>query len=138
LTASKIVDTSAWVPFFNQPRSREKREIDALIDADGLALVGVVLAELIQGCRTPTEADTVIFRLSGLRFLDTTFATWRQAGELSFTRRRKGLTLPLSDRVIAALALEHRCGVYALDPHFEQVPGLTLHRPGAPGSAGRE
>ena len=61
-----IVDTSAWIPFFNQPGSREKREIDALIDADRLVLVGVVLAELIQGCRTPAEARTVISKLSGL------------------------------------------------------------------------
>jgi hypothetical protein len=121
-----IVDTSAWIPFFNQPRSPEKREIDALIDADRLVLVGVVLAELIQGCRTPAEAHTVISKLSGLHFLD---GTWKRAGELSFSLRRKGVTLPLSDLVIAAVALEHRCGVYALDPHFEQVPGLTLHRP---------
>jgi len=128
-----IVDTSAWIPFFNQPGSLEKREIDALIDVDRLVLVGVVLAELIQGCRTPAEANTVVSKLSGLRFLDTGFATWRRAGEISFSLRRKGVTLPLSDLVIAALALEHRCGVYALDPHFEQVPGLILHRPAGPG-----
>lgn len=46
-----IADTSVWIPFFNDPASPEKRELDALIDADDLALVGVVLAELIQGCR---------------------------------------------------------------------------------------
>ena len=73
-----IVDTSAWIPFFNQPRSREKREIDALI-------------------------DTVISKLSGLRVLNTGFATWRRAGELSFPLRRKGVTLPLSDLVALVL-----------------------------------
>lgn len=41
-----IADTSVWIPFFNQPGSPEKREIDALIDADRLVLVGVVLTEL--------------------------------------------------------------------------------------------
>ena len=58
-----IADTSVWIPFFNQPESLEKREIDALIDADGLVLVGVVLAELLQGCRTPKEADTILSKL---------------------------------------------------------------------------
>ena len=127
-----IADTSVWIPFFNQPESREKREIDALIDADRLVLVGVVLTELVQGCRASSEADTIISRLTGLRFLDTRFSTWRRAGELSFSLRRKGVTLPLSDLVIAALALEHRSKVYTLDPHFEQIPGLALyavHRP---------
>lgn len=87
-----IVDTSVWIPFFSEPASREKHEIDALIDVDRLVLVGVVLAELIQGCRTPAEANTVVSKLSGLRFLDTGFATWRRAGEISFSLSRKGVT----------------------------------------------
>ena len=122
-----IADTSVWILFFNQPASPEKREIDALIDADRLALVGVVLAELVQGCRTPGEADTIISKLSGLRFLETSFSTWKRGGELSFALRRKGITLPLSDLIVAVHVLEHRCQVYTLDPHFEQIPGLTLH-----------
>ena len=93
-----VADTSVWIPFFNHPGSAEKREIDGLIDSDRLVLVGVVLAELIQGCRTVSEAETT--------------------------------ALPLSDLVIAALALEHRLDVYTIDPHFEQVPGLTLYVPG--------
>lgn len=122
-----IADTSVWIPFFNQPGSPEKREIDALIDADRLVLVGVVLTELMQGCRTTREANTIISKLTGLRFLETSFSSWRGAGELSFSLRRKGITLPLSDLVIAALALEHHCRVYTLDPHFEQIPDLALH-----------
>ena len=87
-----IADTSAWIPFFNRPGSPQKREIDALIDADRLVLVGVVLAELIQGCRTPREAETLASQLMGLPFLDTRVATWRRAGELSFGLRRRGVT----------------------------------------------
>lgn len=127
-----IADTSVWIPFFNQPGSAEKRELDALIDADQLVLVGVVLAELIRGCRTSSEANTIASKLSGLRFLETNYSRWRQAGELSFTLGRKGVSLPLSDLIIAALALEHHCQVYALDPHFEQIPGLALHTVSTP------
>jgi len=87
----------------------------------------VVLAELIQGCRTLSQANTITSRLSGLRFLEDNFSSWRRAGELSFLLRRKGATIPLSSLIIATLALEHHCQVYALDPHFEQIPGLTLH-----------
>jgi len=122
-----VADTSVWIPFFNQPESPEKGEIDALIDADHLVLVGMVLAELLQGCRSPKEADALLSKLTGLRFLETGCSTWKRAGDLSFSLRRKGITLPLTDLVIAALALEHQCEVYALDPHFEQIPGLSLH-----------
>jgi len=124
-----IADTSVWIPFFNRPESPEKQAIDALIDEDRLALAGIVLAELLQGCRTPKEADTILGKLTGVRFLETRFSTWKQAGELSASLRRKGVTVPLSDLIIAALALEHRCEVYTLDPDFERIPGLTLHKP---------
>lgn len=130
-----IADTSVWIPFFNQPGSPEKREKDALIDADRLVLVGMVLAELIQGCRTPGEANTILSNLTGLRFLETRFSSWKQAGDLSFSLRRKGVTLPLSDLIIAALAIEHRCDVYTLDPHFDHVPDLKLHRGPRPSRA---
>ena len=122
-----IADTSVWIPFFNRPDSLEKQEMDALIDGDRLVMVGVVLAELIQGCRTPAETTAIAGTLGGLRYLETSFAIWRRAGELSFSLRRRGVTLPLSDVVIAAVAFEHRCHVYTLDPHFDRIPGLALH-----------
>ncbi len=124
-----VADTSVWIPFFNEPESEEKRELDALLDADRLVMVGVVLAELTQGCRTAREAEATASLLEGLRFIETTVATWRRAGELSFGLRRRGVTVPLSDLVVAALALEHRLEVYTLDPHFRAVPGLPLYVP---------
>lgn len=123
-----IADTSVWIPFFNRPESPEKQAIDALIDEDRLALAGIVLAELLQGCRTPKEANTILGKLTGVHFLETTFSTWKRAGELSSSLRRKGITVPLSDVIIAALAIEHHCEVYTLDSHFEQIPGLTLYK----------
>ena len=124
-----IADTSVWVPFFNLSESDEKRAIDDLIDERLLVLVGIVLAELLQGCRTSRETETILSKLTGLRFLETDFSTWRRVGELSASLRRKGVTIPLTDIIIAALALEHDCQVYTLDPHFAQIPGLALYRP---------
>jgi predicted nucleic acid-binding protein len=130
-----IVDTSAWIPFFNRPDSDEKRAIDPLIDANRVVMVGMVLAELLQGCRTAQESGAILAEITGLRFLETDLSTWRRSGELSAFLRSAGITLPLSDVLIAALALEHRCQVYTLDPHFEKIPGLTLYRPAKTRSA---
>ena len=106
-----------------------RASLRTMIRAQQTALVGVVLAELLQGCRSTKEADTILANLAGLRFLETNFSTWKRAGELSASLRRKGITIPLSDFIIAALAVEHHCEVYTLDPPFEQIPDLTLHRP---------
>lgn len=67
-----------------------------------------------------------------LPFLQTTRAAWQKAGDLSAGLRRKGITIPLSDLVIAASALQVGAAVYSLDPHFEKLPELKLHDLPAP------
>lgn len=124
-----IADTSVWIPFFNRPNSPEKDALDLLIDADEVVLVGVVLAELLQGCRTSSERETLSEALSALPYHEATQSTWSQTGDLSAQLLRRGVTLPLSDLIIAALALEHHCQVYSLDTHFKKIPGMRLYLP---------
>ncbi len=52
---------------------------------------------------------------------------WEKAGELSAFLRRKGITIPLSDLIIAALAISGRYEAFTIDPHFEQAHGLKLY-----------
>ena len=125
-----IADTSVWIPFFNRPNSKEKATLDLLIDADEVALVGVILAELLQGCRSREERNEVAEGVPALPYLEVTQTTWLKAGDLSWALLRKGVTLPLSDLVIAALAIEHHCRVYSLDLHFKKIPELLLYTPG--------
>lgn len=127
-----VVDTSVWIEFFHKPNSPAKQAVDALIDRDRVVLVGVVLAELLQGCRTQGEAETIFSNLSGLQFLETSFRTWRRTGDLGSVLLRQGITIPLSDLIIAALALEHNCPVFTLDTHFLQIRGVKLYRPPRP------
>lgn len=122
-----IVDTSVWIPFFNRPDSYEKATLDLLIDADDVILVGVVLAELLQGCRPPSERALLSDALSALPYRETDRETWERAGDLSAQLLRKGITLPLSDLIIASLALAHGDVVYSLDTHFKRIPGLHLY-----------
>ncbi|CUS32809.1 type II toxin-antitoxin system VapC family toxin [Candidatus Nitrospira nitrificans] len=124
-----IADTSVWIPFFNRPDSPEKATLDLLIDADEVVLVGVVLAELLQGCRTSSERDTLSDALLALPYHEVTQSTWSQTGNLSSQLLRRGVTLPLSDLIIAALAIEHNCHVYSLDIHFKRIPGVRLYPP---------
>ncbi len=124
-----IADTSVWISFFNRPDSPEKAALDLLIDADEVALVGVVLTELLQGCRTPPERNSLVDALLALPYYEVTQSSWVQTGDLSARLLRRGVTLPLSDLIIAALAIERDCRVYSLDGHFKKIPGLHLYSP---------
>jgi predicted nucleic acid-binding protein len=68
--------------------------------------VGVVLAKLLQGCRTPSERDALSDTLLALPYFEVTQSIWSKTENLSAQLLRKGVTLPLSDLIIAALAME--------------------------------
>ena len=124
-----IVDTSAWIEFFRDTKSPVSIHVQNLLRSGRVTLTGMVLAEILQGIRAPREAALVRDKLEPLHFLETSRETWQKAGEMSAALRRKGLTIPLSDIIIAAVALAENCEIYTIDPHFEKIPGLRLHHP---------
>ncbi len=54
-------------------------------------------------------------------------SAWIRAGNISAGLRRKGTTLPMSDLLIGALAIEHSLDVFTLDDHFSSIPGLKQY-----------
>jgi predicted nucleic acid-binding protein len=124
-----IADTSVWMEFFRHDNSSISGHLKYLLRSGKVALVGMVLAEILQGLRAPREGDLVRNSLESLPFIEIGIAVWRQAGEISASLRRKGLTIPLSDIIIASAAMTGGHKVYTTDPHFEKIPGLKLHQP---------
>jgi predicted nucleic acid-binding protein len=124
-----IADTSVWIPFFNRPHSLEKQVIDTLIDSDELAMTGIVLAEILQGCRTQKESDTIKNVLLALPYFEMTHSTWIKAGAISSLLLRRGVTLPMPDVIVAAIGMEYDCQVYSLDNHFHEIPSLKRYMP---------
>lgn len=121
-----LVDTSAWIDFFVRPASASKRTVDRLLDEDAVLLCGIVLAELLQGIKSARELRAVRTHFDALPYAEVDRPSWELAGSLSRTHRSRGLTIPLTDMVIAALALRRDAAVLTLDPHFSAIDGLTI------------
>lgn len=122
-----IVDTSIWIEFFRNPLSREKKEVDSLLEDNQVFLVGIILAELLQGTKNQKEFELLKSALGALTFCEVTYKTWVKTGEISYQLRRKGITIPLSDCLIAALAFQNNCHVYTSDPHFRKIENLQFY-----------
>jgi predicted nucleic acid-binding protein len=90
-------------------------------------MVGMVLAEILEGIKSPKEAKTVKDALARLPYLEVTKEMWEKAGELSASLRREGRTIPLSDLVIAGAGLLADHEVFTVDPHFNEIEGIRLH-----------
>ncbi|MBC7962669.1 MAG: PIN domain-containing protein [Steroidobacteraceae bacterium] len=121
-----LPDTCAWIDFFRGRQTPLAEMLgDSLIRLE-VVTCGVVLYELLQGLKNPGEEVLVQNALQALSHLEMTRDLWISVGRLSAQLRAAGHTLPLSDVMIAAIALENGCAVLTVDRHFEAVPGLTL------------
>jgi predicted nucleic acid-binding protein len=131
MTAKELVliDTCIWVPFFNRPSSPTKLAVDALLDDDRAALVGPIVTEVLLGFRRDEHADWVASVLRGLHFLEASWDEWRAAARLGRRLAAGGQALPLSDLVIAAVALERGLAVFTTDPHFDLIPHVCRFSP---------
>ena len=125
---SVLVDTSAWIPYFNSEDSEIGRFVERLLTDGRVVTTGVILAELLQGAKVEKELNALLESIVALPFLETSLRTWIRTGTISYSLRRKGIAIPLTDLIIASLALEHDCSVLTLDPHFEKIPEIRLCR----------
>jgi predicted nucleic acid-binding protein len=122
-----IIDTCVWIDFF-KPRSSElKQTVGELLSREKVYLCGPVLYELSQGIRSEKEKALLADGFSALCYLEIDKPLWLKAGTLSASLNKIGKTIPLSDILIAILALEHDLSVLTEDRHFNQIPGLKLY-----------
>ncbi len=124
-----VLDTSIWVEYLKRPDTAPAAEAERLIVSGRALVLGPVTAELLQGARSEKEFETLREALEGLPFAEGTRETWISVGRLSYSLRRKGTPVPLSDLYIAVLAMEVGASVYTLDQDFLRIPGVELYQP---------
>jgi len=114
-----FVDTSVWIDYFRDPASVYKKILMDLIEEDRIYTNGIVVAELLIGAKSALEFDVASDLRTGVRFLESDAAFFLQTGRNGYHLRRKGLTVPLSDVMIATHCLEHDLTLISQDRHFE-------------------
>lgn len=116
-----LVDTSAFIEFSRGADSTVAEAVDAALEEGHAAVCEVVAAELLSGCRSPGEYRRTEHLLSALRWLSVTKDCWSRAAALGFNLRRSGITVPLTDRLIAVVARLHGADLLHHDSHFDMI-----------------
>ena len=116
-----LIDTSAWIKFLRKGNDPVSDRVDQLIQAGQAVLTGPVLAELLQGCKSEAEQRKLLRVLAPIRFADVTRGDWSTAGDALGRLWRQGITLPLSDALIATVARRNGLPVLTLDKHFQHL-----------------
>ena len=116
-----FVDTSVWIPYFRERGSKHGDLIDALIDEGLVHIDGIVLAELLTGAKSPDELERLASALAGLKFVPSDRAVFESVGRNGFALKRKGVSVPLSDLVIATDCLSRGLVLIEEDRHFVAI-----------------
>ncbi len=97
------------------------------IENDQALLCGVVMTELLQGVKGKKEKQQLDFLFSGIEILDTINKDWIDAGLCLQNLRNKGITLPVTDALIATVALNNAVPVLTIDKHFNYLPVTVIN-----------
>ena len=132
-----LVDTSAWIELLRATGSPVDLALaGALRERVALRVTGIVLQEVLQGCRDEAHTRDVAKLLRACRGVHAVFPeTHEHAASLYRRCRAAGRRVRGTvDCLIAAVALEHDLAVLAHDRDFgvlHAVCGLRIVRPAA-------
>jgi len=118
-----LVDTSAWLFALRKDASLEiKARLDTLLREDAVAITGIIKLELLGGTRTREESRRLKSRLDALKYVPMEEPLlWDLTYEMAFNLRRKGLTIPYTEILIASAAIKEDVILLHADIHFDQV-----------------
>lgn len=122
---SVLVDSSV---FIHRMRRRldpfdELSEFDSRYD---FYSCGVVKMEVCRGITTPRLYREARERFEVMFWVPTTDHIWGKALEIAWNLARQGVTMQLTDLVIAASALSVDAAVFTLDSDFNYVSDLEI------------
>jgi len=119
-------DTCAWIDFFNARSTPLSVALEAALRSGAICTCGIVKYELVQGVKSKKEEQLLFAALQAVEHLEMTEPLWIKAGQLAGRLRKQGVTVPLSDILIAMLALESKASVLTIDRHFSLIEGLQV------------
>ena len=119
-----LVDTSAWILALRKGFVLSvKQRIDHLLKENAIIITGMVKLEILGGTKTETEFQRLKRRLDALESVKSDDSLWEKSYDLAFKLRRKGITVPYTDILIAACALKTGSTIVHADAHFDLMAG---------------
>ena len=117
-----FVDTSVWSLALRRDASSPHPAVGLLArclkDREAVYTTGLVLQELLQGFRGPTQRELILKRFSMLPLIAPTREDHIEAAELRNRCRRKGVQIGTIDALLAQLCISNDLLLLAADDDF--------------------
>ena len=96
-----------------------RRQVRDLLTEGRAVTCEMIILELVGGTRTEREYQELCEDLEALQQFAITELVWRSAYWIAHTLRRRGLSIPATDHLIAAVAMNYPCRLLHRDKHFD-------------------
>ena len=118
-----LADTNIFIDFWNSPTD----ELIKCFEKEDIVIYGVVRAELLHGAISDSDFKNITKLLNV--FVEKSFDVedWQLLGSNLYKLRRKGLTVPFSDAIIATLAIKYDIPVWTGDKHFLLIKNVLTN-----------
>jgi predicted nucleic acid-binding protein len=123
-----LVDTSVWIDFFRQRKNSGVDEFYRVLDSpQHYGITELIYQEVIQGALNENDFASLSDYLVEQTFFYPKhhLETYKQAAQIYFACRRKGLTIRSTiDYLIAQTAIEHDLVLLHNDKDFEHIANV--------------
>ena len=123
-----LVDTSAWIDFFNGISSSPRVSLRKLLEAEEeICISNYILTETLQGFKDDKEFKAAKKHLLNLPILGLAFPElYISAAQLYRTCRKRGITIrKTADCLIAQTAIEHGVPLLHNDKDFDRIASVS-------------
>lgn len=130
MTDKVLFDTCVWIDFLRSTEGEAGNLLEDALKNDTALLCGVITTELLQGAKSKKENKQLDLLFSSIESLPCDESVWHEAGLMLQNLRQKGITVPLTDALIAVIANRHHVTVVTMDKHFKHLPVKVINLAG--------
>ena len=118
-----LVDSSVWLDYLRgEPKT--VLTLNRLIDNQSIVICGQILQELLQGSRDARAFNRLLKEMDLAQYEAEERQDLVRGARIFADLRWRGITIPPSDCLVAAVAIRRKLQLYARDSHFDQIGEL--------------
>jgi predicted nucleic acid-binding protein len=119
-----LVDTSIWIEYFKNNKEYVP-VIEKNLNLENILITGPVISELLHGVKGSKEYQMLSSSISAVPYIECIYEDWIETGKVLYRLREKGVSIPLTDVLIATIAIREEALVLTHDKHFKYISNIT-------------
>lgn len=118
----KLIDSSAWIEYYRKEGNKDyKICISNAIKNNDAAVNGIIRLEILVFTKTQSEYNELSSDFNAFHNLELNDKIFQKASEIGFDFRRRGITIPSADLIIAANAIVTESQLIHFDKHYTYI-----------------